>query len=114
MCDYAAILSSTSHAIPRAPWGGLAPPVHVVRDTRSFASWARFAFALVITRLGTWLPWDKAEGLLQHLLGLVPCLPLARSELHYEHCAPQNYPLAEGRSTAPEWVRALARLSPHV
>lgn len=46
-----------------------------------------------------WSPywtWDKAEGLRRRKPGLVPCLPLAPDELHYEYRAPQNYPSGGG------------------
>lgn len=75
------------------PWRGLTPLSHVVRNTRSFATWVRFVFAPVIAELGTRQPWDKAEGLRRRKPGLVPYLPLAPYKLHYEHTAPQNYPV---------------------
>ena len=92
----------TLRGFPAAPSSGLTPDFQLVRDSGTFAPQARFVFAPVVAELGTRQPWDKAEGLRRRKPVLVPCLPLAPYKLHYEHTAPQNYPLAEGRSTAPE------------
>ena len=47
VCDYAAFMLSTSHAIARVPWRGLTPLCHIDQACRSFPTCSRFVFAPV-------------------------------------------------------------------
>lgn len=111
VCVCAALLASTSRAVTRTPRSGLSPLIHVVRSTGSFATRVRFVFAPVHRHSGAGGHGINSRDYSIHWrqMVLLRLLPLARSELHYEHCAPHDYPLARGPVTDWQIVRWFRR-----
>ncbi len=94
---------------PASPVSGLAPNFQIVRVTGALPPRARFVFApapgVCQNHHGI-----KQRGYADIKPGLVRCLPLARSELNYEHYAPQSVSTGCRRSHRLRWRRgALAR-----